>query len=158
MTKTTNGHIITQDSDGATRYDYLYRISLKALIYNNTGQILVVKEIGKPFWDLPGGGMDYDETFETSLKRELYEEVGYKGNLRYRLFDASDQIYIRRVDANQICFYCRVWPENFDFIPGEEGDEVMFIDPEELLLNKSEVDAPARAYRVHMKWQELYGE
>lgn len=158
MTKTTNGHIITQDSDGATRYDYLYRISLKALIYNNTGQILVVKEIGKPFWDLPGGGMDYDETFETSLKRELYEEVGYKGNLRYRLFDASDQIYIRRVDANQICFYCRVWPENFDFIPGEEGDEVMFIDPEELLLNKSEVDAPARAYRVHMKWQEIYGE
>lgn len=99
--------------------------------------------------------MDYDEDFESSLKRELYEEVGYKGDLRYQLFDASDEMYIERIDANQICFYCRVWPENFDFIPGEEGDEVMFIDPEELLLQRSEVDAPERAYRAHEKWQEL---
>ena len=93
--------------------------------------------------------------FESSLKRELYEEVGYKGDLRYQLFDASDEMYIERIDANQICFYCRVWPENFDFIPGEEGDEMMFIDPEELLLQESEVDAPARAYKVHAKWQQL---
>lgn len=155
MTKITNGHIITQDSDGITRSDYLYRISLKALIYNDAGQILVVKEINRTYWDLPGGGMDYDEDFESSLKRELYEEVGYKGNLRYQLFDASEQMYIERIDANQICFYCRVWPENFDFAPGEEGDEVMFINPEELLLQKSEVDAPARAYAVHVKWQQL---
>lgn len=155
MTKLTNGHLVTQDSVGVTRHDYLYRISLKALIYNDAGQILVVKEINRTYWDLPGGGMDYDEDFESSLKRELYEEVGYKGDLRYQLFDASEQMYIERLDANQICFYCRVWPENFDFAPGEEGDEVMFVDPEELLLQKSEVDAPARAHRAHMKWQEL---
>ena len=102
--------------------------------------------------------MDYDEDFESSLKRELYEEVGYKGDLRYQLFDASDEMYIERLDANQICFYCRVWPENFDFIPGEEGDEIMFINPEELLLQKGKIDAPARAYRAHMKWQELYNK
>ena len=108
--------------------------------------------------DLQRRWADYDEDFESSLKRELYEEVGYKGNLRYQLFDASEQMYIERLDANQICFYCRVWPENFDFAPGEEGDEVMFINPEELLLQKSEVDAPARAYRAHMKWQELHSE
>lgn len=158
MTKLTNGHLVTQDSAGVTRHDYLYRISLKALIYNDAGQILVVKEINRTYWDLPGGGMDYDEDFESSLKRELYEEVGYKGDLRYQLFDASEQMYIERLDANQICFYCRVWSENFDFIPGEEGDEIMFINPEELLLQKSEVDAPARAHAAHMKWQELHSE
>ena len=158
MTKITNGHIITQDLDGITRSDYLYRISLKALIYNDAGQILVVKEINRTYWDLPGGGMDFGETIEFSLKRELYEEVGYKGDLRYQLFDASDEMYIERINANQICFYFRVWPENFDFIPGEEGDEVMFINPEELLLQKGKIDAPVRAYRVHMKWQELYNK
>ena len=39
--------------------DCLYRISLKALIYNDVGQILVVKEIDRTYWDLPGGGMDW---------------------------------------------------------------------------------------------------
>ena len=155
MSNAINGQLITHDSEGAIKRDYLYRVSIKALIYNDAGQILVVKEDGRPLWDLPGGGMDYGETFESALKRELYEEVGYKGNLRYQLFDASDEIYIERIDANQICFSCRVWTENFDFAPGEEGDEVTFIDPEELLLQKSEVDAPARAYKVHAKWQQL---
>ena len=89
MTKLTNGHLVTQDSVGVTRHDYLYRISLKALIYNDAEQVLVVKEIDRTYWDLPGGGMDFVETIESSLKRELYEEVGYKGGLRYQLFDAS---------------------------------------------------------------------
>ncbi|XMT17279.1 NUDIX hydrolase [Candidatus Saccharibacteria bacterium oral taxon 488] len=158
MTKITKGHIITQNLDGTDHLDCLYRISLKALIYNDAGQILVVKEIDRTYWDLPGGGMDFGETIESSLKRELYEEVGYKGDLRYQLFDVSDEMYIERIDANQICFYFRVWPENFDFIPSEEGDEVMFVDPEELLLQKSEVDAPARAHAAHVKWQELHSE
>ena len=155
MPKLTNGHLVARDSVGVTRHDYLYRISLKALIYNDAGQILVVKEVDRTYWDLPGGGMDFGETIESSLKRELLEEVGYKGGLRYQLFDASDEMYVERIDANQICFYCRVWPDNFDFAVGEEGDEIMFIDPEELPLQKSEINAPARAYDVHMKWQKL---
>jgi len=156
MTKITNGRIITQNLDGTDHLDCLYRVSIKALIYNDAGQILVVKEDGRPCWDLPGGGMDYGETFESALKRELYEEVGYKGNLRYQLFDASDEIYIERIDANQICFSCRVWTENFDFSAGVDADEVMFIDPEELRLQESESGAPLR-YNVHLKWQKLCG-
>ena len=85
MSNAINGQLITHDSEGAIKRDYLYRVSIKALIYNDAGQILVVKEDGRPLWDLPGGGMDYGETFESALKRELYEEVGYKGNLRYQL-------------------------------------------------------------------------
>ncbi len=152
------GKIVTARDDGSWSVNYLYRISLKALIYNDAGQILVVKEIDRTFWDLPGGGMDFGETIEESLKRELREEVGYEGGLRYQLFDASEQLYIERLDVNQICFYCRVWPENFDFVPGEECDEIMFIDPEELQLQDSDFDAPARAYRVHVKWQGLKTE
>ena len=78
------GKITSVGSDGSQCADYLYRISLKSLIYNEAGQILVVKEIDRTYWDLPGGGMDFGETIESSLKRELYEEVGYKGNLRYQ--------------------------------------------------------------------------
>ena len=64
MSNTTKGHIITHNLDGTDHLDCLYRISLKALIHNDVGQILIVKEVGRTYWDLPGGGMDYDETVE----------------------------------------------------------------------------------------------
>lgn len=53
--------------------DYLYRLSLKALITNANGDILVVKEIGRHHYDLPGGGMDHGEDFRQALARELAE-------------------------------------------------------------------------------------
>lgn len=56
--------------------DSLYRISLKCLIKNNDGKILVVKESGREFWDLPGGGVEYGEGILSAVARELKEEVG----------------------------------------------------------------------------------
>lgn len=66
--------------------DSLFRISLKAYIENDKGEVLVVKEMGREWWDLPGGGMDYEEDFEAALRRELEEEVGYTGKF------SSDEI------------------------------------------------------------------
>ena len=86
------GKITTVLDNGGHRVDCLYRVAFKALIYNEAGQILVVKEIDRMYWDLPGGGMDFGETTETSLARELYEEVGYEGGLRYQVFDTSEQV------------------------------------------------------------------
>lgn len=88
------GKITTVLDNGSHRFDCLYRVAFKALIYNEAGQVLVVKETGRSFWDLPGGGMDFDETAETSLARELYEEVGYEGGPRYQVFDTSEQIFL----------------------------------------------------------------
>ena len=104
MTKITKGHIITQNLDGTDHLDCLYRISIKALIYNDAGQILVVKEDGRPLWDLPGGGMDYGETFESALKRELYEEVGYKGNLRYQLLTRRTRFILSELTLTKFVF------------------------------------------------------
>lgn len=42
--------------------DYLYRLSLKGLVVNDNGEVLVVKETGRTWWDLLGGGMDHGET------------------------------------------------------------------------------------------------
>lgn len=51
-----------------------YRVSVKAKIKQNN-KILLVREDGKK-WDLPGGGIEHDETIEQALERELKEEVG----------------------------------------------------------------------------------
>jgi ADP-ribose pyrophosphatase YjhB (NUDIX family) len=52
-----------------------YRVSLKALIRDNEGRILLVKE-GSDQWGLPGGGPDHGETVDEGLRRELREEIG----------------------------------------------------------------------------------
>ena len=63
---------------------------------NEFGQVLWAKRIGHNAWQFPQGGIQYGETPEQALYRELREEVGLlpehvqivaqtKGWLRYRL-------------------------------------------------------------------------
>jgi len=53
----------------------IYRVVAKALITNDEGKILVVKE-GQDFWSLPGGGLEHGETAQECLRREIREEIG----------------------------------------------------------------------------------
>lgn len=52
-----------------------YRVSLKALIRDEKGRILLVKEAGFG-WGIPGGGVDHGESLEEGLRREILEELG----------------------------------------------------------------------------------
>lgn len=52
-----------------------YRVSVKALIRDGSGKVLVVKE-NQETWSLPGGGLDHGELPEDGLRRELEEELG----------------------------------------------------------------------------------
>ena len=66
--------------------DAYYRVSLKAVIKNDEGEVLCVKE-GSDLWELPGGGIDHGEDVHTALARELQEEVGYGGEFSYEPID-----------------------------------------------------------------------
>jgi 8-oxo-dGTP pyrophosphatase MutT (NUDIX family) len=55
--------------------DCLYRVAIRVLIVQND-KVLLVKEASDEWWALPGGGVDYDETVESSLAREVEEELG----------------------------------------------------------------------------------
>jgi len=49
------------------------------ILENNKGEILLTKRKFPPkkgFWDLPGGFIDFGETVEESLRREIKEELG----------------------------------------------------------------------------------
>ena len=53
-----------------------YRVSVKALILDDTRtKFLVVQERSKK-WELPGGGLDWGESPQVGLAREIYEEMG----------------------------------------------------------------------------------
>lgn len=116
----------------STRHpDYLFRVSLKAVIINHAGQVLVVKEHGRDWWDIPGGGLDHGESIKDALARELFEEVGYKGDFEYETILIEDPRLNEKQRLYQIRVTFVVIPSNFNFHVGEDSDEIMYIKPDE---------------------------
>lgn len=55
--------------------DCLYRVAIRVLIIQNN-KVLLIKESSDDWWALPGGGIDHGETIESTLVREVEEELG----------------------------------------------------------------------------------
>src|SRR5512141_405894 len=53
-----------------------YRISVKAIIRDDNGRVLLIREEDGS-WELPGGGLEHGEDFREALAREVTEETGY---------------------------------------------------------------------------------
>lgn len=122
----------TIEHENSTRStDYLYRISIKSLIRNNEGRVLVVKESGRDYWDLPGGGMDHHESIELAIARELKEEVGLVGDFTYKIIAVDEAAYAKVHDFWQVRLIFAVTPEAMEFTVGEDADEIAFVDPGE---------------------------
>ncbi len=86
-----------------------FRPNVGIILANDAGQVLWAKRIGHNAWQFPQGGIQYGESPEDALYRELYEEVGLlpehveivaqtRGWFRYRL----PYRYIRN-DSNPVC-------------------------------------------------------
>ncbi len=89
-----SAHGVIDQSHLDRKNDYLFRISLKCLIKNEKGEILVVKEAARTWWDLPGGGMDHGEDIKAAIARELHEEVSLEGDFTYNIIDVDDPVHL----------------------------------------------------------------
>ena len=65
--------------------EQLFQIGIKAIIRNDENQILLLKN--KDYWDIPGGRIDQGEDIETTLLRELNEEIGVNHIAQKQLWD-----------------------------------------------------------------------
>jgi len=131
---------MNQDSNvnGVVRYpdvnrtnDYLFRVSLKAVILNESRQVLIVKEHDRDWWDIPGGGLDHGETIKGALARELYEEVGLEDDFEYEAILVEEPRFQESHNLYQMRVTFVVMPERYEFSVGSDSDEIMFINPDE---------------------------
>jgi 8-oxo-dGTP diphosphatase len=107
-----------------------YRISIKALVLDEQGKLLLTRE-DNGWWELPGGGLDHGEDIRKGLAREIKEEMGLEVT-----FMAQTPSYFFTFVAEK----SKQWMSNvvyevklkdLDFTPSDECQEIRFVTKEE---------------------------
>lgn len=137
---THNSHGVIAHDNSDRRTDFLYRISLKCLILNNQNQVLVAKEAGRTWWDLPGGGMDHGEDIRSTIAREMHEEVNLEGNFTFKVIEVDEPAHLNAHNFWQLRLIFKVEPTSMIFSAGEDGDEIAFISADTFKNSKHEVE------------------
>ncbi len=104
-----------------------YRVSVKALIRDDIGRVLVVKE-GDDYWDLPGGGTEHSEDLSISLQREVIEETGLAVDVG-KLYDSIKFQSVDGIQALFIIYECQ--PKTMKIALGD-ASESAWLAPEKL--------------------------
>ena len=139
-------HGVVNHTSIARKTDYLFRVSIKCLILADDGRVLVVKEGGRTWWDLPGGGMDHDENIRDAVARELYEEVSLKGDFSYRVIDVDEPKMLNSAAIWQLRLIFLVKPIEMSFECGQDCNEISFIDPGTLKDSENPVEQRVYGY------------
>lgn len=93
--------------------DCLYRLSVRAIIIKDK-QLLLVQEADVDWWSLPGGGIDYGETIEQALKREVAEELGVNSqSLRFnkQIFSVQLSAAVNGIPRANLFYEVNIPPE-----------------------------------------------
>jgi len=112
--------------------DSFFRVSVKALIRNGDSILLQHEPAPKDWWDMPGGGIDFSETPQEALARELREEMGF---MALRIADHPTYSWTERVHNHRglawfytltLCYEAQV--DSNTFKPSDECDHFDFFD------------------------------
>jgi 8-oxo-dGTP diphosphatase len=105
----------------------LFQVFAAAVIFDAEGRILLVKltyQRQHP-WGLPGGSLDYGETPEDAILREVREETGWR-------IAIDDFIFVKSWTPDRIGLYYLCHIEEGEFQPSDEVSEYGYFLPEEL--------------------------
>ena len=106
-----------------------YRVSVKAIIRNNAGEVLLTKE-DNSVWSFPGGGIEHGETALEALQRELYEEAKIDAPFKATPIDI-ESIFVDHADVWVVLILYEVaFDSSFSFAKGDDVQEVAFKDPD----------------------------
>ncbi len=108
-----------------------YRISVKGIVIDEDGRILLAKE-DTGAWDILGGGLDHGEDPIDCLQREIHEEAG----LEVTYISPSPIYFVTAHRPASGTFFANVIYEvklkNLAFVPSEECQELRFFNMAEM--------------------------
>jgi 8-oxo-dGTP diphosphatase len=111
-----------------------YRVSIKGLILNKEKNKFLIGKDEANFWDLPGGGLEWDATPQNDLAREIEEEmqlVVTKVATRPCYFFTGKQTVNPDVRIANVVYECQV--ADLAFTPTHECLEIQFVDTNDVL-------------------------
>lgn len=112
-----------------------YRVSVKALIVDDSGKFLLARE-NDGTWDLLGGGLDHNEDPVAALEREITEETG----LVVTSVSSLPKYFVTAKKPNMDVFMANVVYEvevkDLDFTPSDECEELRYFSVEEAAKEK----------------------
>ena len=108
-----------------------YRVSVKALILDETRTKFLIVQIANGKWDIPGGGLDWGESPEEGLTREIQEEMG----LTLTSMHPNPCYFLTYLKSNGELHVANVLYEatleHLNFTPSEECVAFRFVTPDE---------------------------
>ena len=105
----------------------LFQVFAAAVIFDPEGRILLVKLTYQRLhpWGLPGGSLDYSETPEDAILREVREETGWR-------IAIDDFLFVKSWAPDRIGLYYHCHVEDGEFQPSDEVSEFGYFPLDEL--------------------------
>jgi len=105
----------------------LFQVFAVAVIFDQDKKVLLVKTTYNRFhpWGLPGGSLEYGETAEGALVREMYEETNLRIEIERFLF-----VKTWKPDRVGLYYLCRV--VDGEFQPSDEVSELGYFSQYDL--------------------------
>lgn len=103
-------------------------------VIEDAGKILLIKELlenNKEHWIIPGGGVEFGETMNDAVKREMKEELGIDVE-PVGIIDFKEHMNLK-YDYHTVIFFFRVKPASIDFKLEDKIIEAKFFTPEDAL-------------------------
>lgn len=112
----------------------LQQASVGGFIRNKFGEVLFIKRSKNDSflpgnWELPGGGVEYGENIEKTLRREIKEECGLDVEVGFPI--AVDDYYMKsdkkEIQRIEIIFLCKLLNPNQTVVLSHEHSEFKWI-------------------------------